>query len=58
MKQNVRYGGEEFVIALPNATLRLAITVADHNHARATTLRSPLELDRFAAAALRSGSDC
>jgi GGDEF domain-containing protein len=31
MKQNVkghdRYGGEEFVIALPNATLRLAITV-------------------------------
>jgi diguanylate cyclase len=36
MKQNVkghdRYGGEEFVIALPNATLRLAITVADHSH--------------------------
>jgi diguanylate cyclase len=38
MKQNVkghdisvRYGGE-FVIALPNTTLRSAITVADHNH--------------------------
>jgi len=36
MKQNVkgqditaRYGGEEFVIALPNTTLRSAITVAD-----------------------------
>ena len=38
MKQTVkghditaRYGGE-FVIALPNTTLRSAITVADHNH--------------------------
>ena len=37
MKQTVkghditaRYGGEEFVIALPNTTLRSAITVADH----------------------------
>ena len=38
MKQNVKghdiaahYGGEEFVIALPNTALRSAITVADHN---------------------------
>ena len=37
VKQNVkgrditaRYGGEEFVIALPNTSLRSAITVADH----------------------------
>ena len=35
MKQNVvmtspRHRGEKFVIALPNTTLRLAITVADH----------------------------
>jgi diguanylate cyclase len=37
MKQNVkghditaRYGGEKFVIALPNTTLRSAISVADH----------------------------
>ncbi len=37
MKQNVkghditaRYGGEKFVIALPNTTLRSAITAADH----------------------------
>ena len=36
-KQNVkghditaRYGGEKFVIALPNTTLRSAITAADH----------------------------
>jgi PleD family two-component response regulator len=42
MKQNVkghgttaRYGGE-FVIALPNTTLRSAITVADHNRRRAS----------------------
>jgi GGDEF domain-containing protein len=38
MKQNVkditaRYGGE-FVIALPNTTLRSAITVADHQPPR------------------------
>jgi diguanylate cyclase len=37
LKQNVkgqdvaaRYGGEEFVVALPNTSLRSAITVADH----------------------------
>ena len=37
VKQNVkgqdvaaRYGGEEFVVALPNTSLRSAITVADH----------------------------
>jgi diguanylate cyclase len=37
VKQNVkgqdiaaRYGGEEFVIALPNTSLKSAITVADH----------------------------